>query len=221
MGQLPVPVARRLRRPSWRDARLLVGILLVLVAIVGTARLVASADDTRPVYAAARTLVPGEELSPDDLVAVPVRLSRDASLYLDATAPVAPGTFAVREVRAGELVPGSALGDGRLADGRTVTVPVDPAAAAGYAAGTVADVWVSHRAQGPGAGAGDYAEPVLLVAGAGVQGVPAEQGGLGPAASRTSVRLLVAPEDVPAVIAAVDQEARITLVPVPGQDLDP
>ena len=34
MSDLPTPTASRLRSPSWRDSRLLVGVLLVLVSTV-------------------------------------------------------------------------------------------------------------------------------------------------------------------------------------------
>lgn len=216
MTQMPTPVARRLQRPSWRDARLVVGVLLVLLAVLGTGRLVASADDTTPVYAATRHLLPGQQLAAADVVPVAVLLGADAGLYVDGTRALAPGTVMVREVRAGELVPTSALGDAADADGRTVTVPVDSSAAEGYAAGTVADVWVSHKDEE--VGSTGYTEPVLLITAAGVQAVPVTQGGLGIAADRASVQLLVDADDVSRVIAAVDQDARITLVPVPGQD---
>ena len=46
MTQLPEPTAKRLQRPSWRDARLLVGVVLVLLGTVLGARLIAAADDT-------------------------------------------------------------------------------------------------------------------------------------------------------------------------------
>ena len=49
-------VARRFQTPSWRDTRLLVGVLLVLVSVVAGAVVVDRADRTVPVYAAARVL---------------------------------------------------------------------------------------------------------------------------------------------------------------------
>ncbi len=54
MTDLPTPVASRLRAPSWRDSRLLVGVLLVVLSVVLGAVVVARADDRVPVYAAAR-----------------------------------------------------------------------------------------------------------------------------------------------------------------------
>jgi len=42
VAQLPEPTAKRLQRPSWRDARLLVGVVLVLLGTVIGARLIAA-----------------------------------------------------------------------------------------------------------------------------------------------------------------------------------
>ena len=62
MTQLPEPSAKRLQRPSWRDARLLVGVVLVLLGAAVGARIIASADDTVPMYAASTVIRPGDRL---------------------------------------------------------------------------------------------------------------------------------------------------------------
>jgi hypothetical protein len=69
---------------------------------------VSAADATVPVWAAVGNLAPGTELTGDDLVAVDVRLDQAAGKYLSAgTRP--EGWTLSRAVRAGELVPRSAL----------------------------------------------------------------------------------------------------------------
>lgn len=212
-GTAPPRAARRLQRPGWRDLRLVVGVLLVLLSVAGGLRLVASLDDTTPVYAATRDLLPGQPVGEDDLVPVPVRMDDQLSEYVDGSAPIEPGTFLVRGVGAGELVPLTALGTGREALDKTVGVPVDVAAARSLTAGAVVDVWVSRRdAEAVGEA---YLDPELLLAGAVVDTVPAETTGLGAGLGRTAVQVVVPADDVGKVIAAVDQEARITLVPAP------
>lgn len=205
--------ARRLRRPGWRDLRLVVGLLLVLVSVAGGVRLVASLDDTTPVYAAARDLLPGQEVDADDLVAVQVRLGDQAGRYVDGSAPLEPGTHLLRQVGEGELVPAAALGTARRALDRSVGVPVDAAAARALAAGTVVDVWVSHRDDE--AVGESYLDPEMLLAGAVVESVPSQSGGLGSRLGRTAVQVVVPADEVGRVVAAVDQGARITLVPAP------
>ncbi|MEO6999355.1 MAG: hypothetical protein ABI112_14840, partial [Terracoccus sp.] len=60
MTELAKPVAKRLQRPSWRDSRLLVGVLLVLVAATLGAKAVASTDDRVPMWVASGDLVAGD-----------------------------------------------------------------------------------------------------------------------------------------------------------------
>lgn len=208
--------ARRLRRPGWRDLRLVVGLLLVLVSVAGGVRLVSSLDDTTPVYAAARDLLPGQQVGADDLVPVPVRLGDHTAGYVDGAAPLEPGTYLLRQVEEGELVPAAALGTARQALDKSVGVPVDATAARSLAVGTVVDVWVSHR---DGEAVGEsYLDPEMLLAGAVVESVPAQTTGLGAGLGRTAVQVVVPADDVGRVIAAVDQGARITLVPAPRSE---
>ena len=64
MPDVPTPKAARLQKPSWRDTRLLVGVLLVLAATVLGSLTVAAADDRVPMYAANGPLLPGQPLTP-------------------------------------------------------------------------------------------------------------------------------------------------------------
>jgi hypothetical protein len=140
-------------------------------------------------------------------------MGEQLSRYVDGSVPIEPGTFLVRQVRAGELVPATALGTARQALDKTVGVPVDAAAARSLATGAVVDLWVSRR---DGEAVGEaYLDPELLLAGAVVDEVPAETTGLGAGLGRTAVQVVIPADEVGRVIAAVDQAARITLVPAP------
>ena len=72
--ELPKPTAKRLQRPSWRDSRLVLGVLLVLVAATLGARVVASADDRVPMYVASRDLVAGDPVDASSFTPVDVQL---------------------------------------------------------------------------------------------------------------------------------------------------
>lgn len=208
------PRARRLRRPGWRDTRLLVGVLLVLLSVAGGIRLVSSVDQTTPVYAAARPLLPGQEVTGEDLVPVQVRMGTTTSRYVDGAQPLAPGTVVLRQVAEGELVPASSLGSASQARDKTVTVPVDPATAQTFTVGTVVDVWVSRR--DPDQVGTAYLDPELLLAGAVVAATPTSSNGLGMGIGRAAVQVVVPADRVGDVISSVDQDAKVTLVPSPG-----
>lgn len=205
--------ARRLQRPGWRDLRLLVGLLLVLLSVAGGVRLVTSLDDTTAVYAAARDLLPGQTVTPADVVTVQVRLGEGLPRYVDGSAELQPGTHLLRPVANGELIPAAALGTARQALDKTVSVPVDTTAGRTLATGSVVDVWASHRDREALGEA--YLDPELLLAGAVVDHVPADGTGLGAGLGRSAVAVVVPADQVGRVIAAVDQGARMTLVPAP------
>lgn len=209
-----VPTARRLRRPGWRDTRLLVGLLLVLLSIAGGVRLVSEVDETTPVYAATRPLLPGQEVGAEDVAPVRVRMGQGLDHYVDATQQVAPGTVVLRQVQQGELVPSASLGSASQARDKTVTVPIDPATASTFSVGTVVDVWVSRR--DPNEVGTAYLDPELLLSKAVVARTPTSSNGLGMGIGRAAVQVVVPADRVGAVISSVDQEAKVTLVPSPG-----
>jgi hypothetical protein len=215
MAELPKPTATRLKKPSWRDTRLVVGVVLVLLSMTVGAKVVAVADDTVPMYAAAVSLVPGQPVSQSDVRRVDVQLGVDRHRYVAADHDIAPDTFALREVRPGELLPTSALGTRAVIGLKPVSVPVDGGGAAELAAGSVVDVWVN--AKDPSSAAEKYGDPVRTLEAAPVARTPDATGsGLGAASGRTAVQIMVPEAGVRALIAAIDQGAKITLVPVPG-----
>lgn len=132
----PEPAAR-IRRPSWRDPRLGVGIVLVALSVALATWAVAAAGRTVPVWAASRTLTPGEGLE-SAVVAIEVSPNL-ADLYLSAEA--VPDGVVDRVVWDGELVPASAVIE--ELDVRTVVVPVDGDLSPLVVAGSRVDLWLS------------------------------------------------------------------------------
>ncbi len=206
--------ATRLQRPSWRDSRLIAGVVLVLLATALGAKAVASSDDRVPRYAAAVTLKPGDRLDASTLVRVDVLLDDMVAAYLSAQAPPPADAFALREVRAGELVPASAVGHGTDVTVQPVTVRVDADSVAGLVAGSIVDVWVSPR--DPESAQERYLSAALALRSVTVAWIPADQGSFGVSASTSAVTVLVPTAEVQKLIAAQDARSRLTLVPVPG-----
>ena len=215
MAELPKPTAARLRKPSWRDSRLVVGLVLVLLSMAIGAKVIASANDTVPMYAAAAALVPGQPVGQKDVKRVDVQLGPNAARYVAADHDIAANTFALRDIRPGELLPRSALGSKADVNLKPVSVPVDGGGAAQLTAGSIVDVWVNAKARS--SSADKYGSPVKTLEGATVARTPdTTGGGLGAASGTTAVQVMVPDAGVQALIAAIDQGARITLVPVPG-----
>lgn len=216
-GRPPAAVARRLRRPSWRDPRLLIGLVLVFGSVALAGRLFAEADRTVPVYAARVTLPAGSTLAAEQLVVARLRLTGASARYLDATGPVPAGLVVQRTVGRGELLPVAALARAAALTARPVTVPLADGVPAGIVPGGRVDLWATTTGdpRSEGEGEGDDA-PQQLAAGVEVYHVSTgEQGGLATGRA-AAVQVLVPQDRLPAVLAALARDDAIALLPVPG-----
>jgi hypothetical protein len=208
---LPAPVAPRLRRPTWRDPRLVVGLLLVALSVALGSWVVADADRTIPVYAAAETLTPGELVDADSLRVVDVDLGVEEARYLRADAAPPTGLVAQRVVAEGELVAAAALGDADAVDVRAVAVPVTSGLSDRITAGALVDLWfVPEAQQGLDTTA---AEPAPVVSGVVVEQVDVADSGL-VVASQGTLQVLVGTDELPAVLAALASAGSVAVVPV-------
>ncbi|WP_051217831.1 hypothetical protein [Nocardioides insulae] len=201
-GYAGAPVAKRPRRPGWRDPRLWIGVAIVAVSVVVGSRLFASVDDTVGVWAVSSDVAAGAELGSEDLVVQQVRFADPGQVdrYFSAQAPV-PGDLRVRHsVSAGELLPRSAVT--QSSDTGLVEVPVaaEPEQVpSSVGPGSVVDVYLADPQSGrdlPRGGAG----PVLSEAG--VVEAPAMADSFG-TSGRRQVVLAVPEQDAERYFAAM------------------
>jgi Flp pilus assembly protein CpaB len=209
-AKLVSPRAARLAPPRWLDARLAVGVLLVLVAVVAGARVFAAADNMTTVYVAAHDLVPGQHLTADDVSVGRVHLDGQGSYYVAASAGPPIGYVITRYVGAHEFVPAGALSAQVAADSRFVTVPVQPGHLPGdLGRGDRVDVYLTPKAA---AGAAVSAPRLVLSA------VPVEsrEGGARTFSGSTSLAVVLAvPRDEVADVVQAVETGTIDLVVVP------
>jgi hypothetical protein len=204
------PVPRRVRRPRWLDLRLILGVLLVLGSVLLGARVVTAADATVPVWSASSDLAAGTVLADGDLVAVSVRLDDVAGNYL-ATSTHPEGRVLGRAVRAGELLPRSALEE------PTGLVQLALPVQAGYvppslARGQMVDVYaVADPAVGAAGQTGGAV--ALVVSAAPVQAVTGRGDGvLSTATTTVQVVVAVAAEDAADVLGAIGGRGLVVVV---------
>lgn len=211
MPDLPTPTASRLPRARWLDARLLTGVLLVLLSVAVGAKVFADADERVQVWSVTRDLGADTPLTGDDVESAAVRLDAAAGRYLAASEDV-EGLVLNRSVGRGELLPASAVGRPGLLDQRRVVIEVDRFGVAGLARGRVVDLYVV-RASASGESA---APPELVLAGVTVgEDVRSGDGAFGGSGAKAGVTLLVDEADVPDVIGAV-ANGSVYVVQVPG-----
>lgn len=162
----PTPAASRLPTSGWRDPRLVAGVLVVALSVLGGAVLFARADDTTVVWAVRRALPVGATVAAGDLEVRRVGLEAvDLGRYLRATGDGPVGRVLQRELGAGELLPAGALADDDIEVG--VRVPLAVAVAdlpSSVQVGTGVDVWVTGRDEGTAAPAERAFAEVRVVA---------------------------------------------------------
>ncbi|HET7414316.1 MAG TPA: hypothetical protein VFI97_01310 [Arthrobacter sp.] len=204
--------AGRLKRPSWKDPRLIIGLLLVFASIAGVVAIVDSADETTKVYAAKETIAVGQHVRPRDLVAVPVQLGEVRDEYLTVADGVPAHSFAQRLVSEGELLAASALAEADALDRKPVGITVDEQLPAEARVGSRVDVWVSGRLDD-----GSFSEPELLLPGAEISAISNTSSALG-SAMTTQLHVLVDDEQMPEILGAISNEAKLAVVWNPGGD---
>lgn len=217
---LPAPVAPRLRRPGWRDPRLLAGVALVAGSVALGSWAVRSAQATVPVYVARTALVPGDRVDPGALVVRDVQLgSVDLGGYLRADRPLPDEVTVLRVVGAGELVPRAALGDAAEEDVRPVAVPLEHAPSRALVVGALVDLWFVPDASAGGAadtsGGGTSAAPRPLAVGLTVAEVDTPDGAFSVGGAST-VQVLVPSDALADVLGALAGPGSVDVVPVPG-----
>lgn len=213
------PIASRLRRPSWRDPRLMIGIVLVASSVALGSWLVSSAQMTTGVYAVRDTLVPGAAVGPGQLEVVQVRLDpAQAARYVTADADLPDGAVALRVVATGELLPRDVLGAAADVDVRPVPIGLDTEPADGVVAGALVDLWSvppQSSTSGSTAGTGASSTPVLLADHVTVSQVARPSGSFS-VGGRTVVHVLVPVTALPDVLAALAGDGTTQVMLVPG-----
>ncbi|WP_425840778.1 SAF domain-containing protein [Microbacterium sp. PA5] len=200
--------ARPRPRAFWADVRFLLGIVLIIGSVAGVWAVVITARQTAPALAAARTLVPGEAISPDDLHVVDVALGAARGGYLSPDA-LEPGAVVTRTIERGELIARAAVGSADAARVTTVVLPVAGDVPVAVSAGTVVEVWAAPQLE-----RGTYGTPRVLVASATVLSVTRGDTVMG--GGETSLELVIARVDVSAALAALADGSRLSVVPLSG-----
>jgi len=202
--------AARLKRPSWKDPRLLVGVLLVLASMAGVIFLVGSADRTTEVYAARDGIAVGERLTPENVVRAKVRLGDSEQHYITVEAGLPENLVAVQRIAKDQLVPRASLGGVDQLNRKPVALNIEQTLPSQAVAGARVDVWVAQ----PDAKNG-FSEPKLILPGAEIAEVATGSTALG--SSKTTVLMvLVEDKQMPALLGAQANEAKISVVWNPG-----
>jgi hypothetical protein len=200
----------RLKKPSWKDPRLLVGLLLVLASVVGVVSLVGAADQTTDVYVAREAIAVGERLTADNTARAKVRLGELEEFYISGEAGLPDGLVAVQRIGKDQLLPKESLGKPDELDRKPVVITIDEPLPEQALAGSRVDVWVAQPDTRNG-----FSEPSMLLPGAEIAQVTPGSTALGSSRS-TVLMVLVSDEQMPKLLGAQANKAKISVVWNPG-----
>lgn len=208
MAVVASPALVRTRPRAIIDPRLLLGLVLVLASVAGVVAIVSFSDRAVPVYAASRSLTPGERVRAGDLVQRKVSLDGADRLYLRAGTLPAAGLVVTRPIARGELIPASSVGDAARAGMTSYVVQVPGRVSDAVAPGATVDVWASASSD---QNREDADPPAVVASGATVVQVLADDGLV--ARDRMAVEVLVPRSRIAQLLQAVSDGDALALVP--------
>ena len=202
--------AARLKKPSWKDPRLLIGILLVLVSVASVTALLGNADKTVEMFAARDDISVGQKITSDEFSIVNVSLGEVEHTYLSAETGIPENAVATTFIRKGELIPGASLGTADALDRKPVALTIDSALPEGAGAGARVDVWVAMPD-----GRNGFSPPERLLESAEISQLTETGPALG-SVQIEQLHVLVTDEKMPGLLNALSNGARINVVLNPG-----
>ncbi|MGG5171210.1 hypothetical protein ACQR35_03385 [Pseudarthrobacter sp. J1738] len=206
MSSTTTNTAARLKKPSWKDPRLLVGILLVLCSVAGVVALITSMDRTTEVFVANAPIAVGQKVDAGSLGRAKVQLGDTQDSYILASDGVPESSIATRMIPKGQLLPKDSVGHADALDRKPVAITIDQALPAQAVVGSHVDVWVAMPDTRNG-----YQEPQLLLPGAEIGDIVASSQSLG-SSSAKSVLVLVSDAQMPKLLGAQANKAKISVV---------
>lgn len=207
------PSAARQRRIRWRDPKLWLGIVLVLVSVVVGARVLASADDTVAVWQLSRDIPAGSAVGPSDVRVTHVHFADRAvaGQYVLADQLLGAGLRATRDLQAGEMLAVSSVTSSAAPASRQLPLGVGAShAPADLRAGDHVEVWAVPSSS---AGGSRTSEPTMVLRDVTVLSVGS--GAVGVSAERQVLVRIVARTDVGTVLRQISG-ASVVLVRLAG-----
>ncbi len=198
--------APRLKKPSWKDPRLLLGIMLVLASTAGVVALVGAADETTEVFAVDRAIPLGTAVTEEDFAVVPVRLGEVSEAYFPVAEGIPKNAVASSLLRKGELLSRTDLGTADELDRKPVGLRIEDPLPAETGAGSRVDVWVALPDERNG-----FKEPQQILTAAEISELTVDESVLG-ASRAMRILVLVEDDDLPPLLGAQSKGAKISVV---------
>lgn len=201
---------KRQRQPwRWRDPRMVIGLLLIVVSVTATSVVIYWSGRGEDYYVANKQLLPGQTITQTDLQVVKTNPGELTAKYLRPV-DAWQGQVVTRVIEAGELVPASALGAASQVNLRSVVVPLNSPLPSAVQPGDLVDLWIAPK-QAVAKEDGQAPLPRLIAGQARILKLPTDDGG---AFGRgNTVEVQIKDGELAAFLAACQENGAISAVP--------
>lgn len=138
----PEESSMRMHKPGFKDPKLIVGLILILISIAGVIGIIRINNQTYTYYTAKNDISIGQKITPDMLIEKQVNLGDSKDHYLSREQLESGKYIAVRQIPAGELISSASAHENIQERRRLVTVTLDRGIASTFKAGERVDIWV-------------------------------------------------------------------------------
>ena len=198
----PEESSMRMHKPGFKDPKLIVGLILILISIAGVIGIIRINNQTYTYYTAKNDISIGQKITPDMLIEKQVNLGDSKDRYLSREQLESGKYIAVRQIPAGELISSASAHENIQERRRRV------------------DIWVISSGkekqkvpEGEGKNEDNESEQKPLVQNAEISTIAVDEGVLG-ANGHANVQLWIESEKLPDILHAMSSETKITLVPI-------
>lgn len=203
--------APRLRKPSIRDPKLIIGVLLIALSVMVGSWAVNDAKGLSVAYVAVKPLIPGQPFTSEDVKAVELNLAGQSGRYLSAALEQGETAIALRAIGENEIIPLDAITSQANSDTRIVALPISEDLSQSIIVGSQVDLWHIPKSGLVDGGS----EPKEVARGLYVSEVPGSEGAFSVGSGKI-VHVVVPTTQVSAVLSAVKEEGSLTLLSIPG-----
>jgi hypothetical protein len=212
MKIFPTKTPRAPRRTRPIQARLVIGLVLVVASALGCWALVRSMATTVPVVVANALLVEGQQVHAGDFHTEQVALGVPTGAYISDLADV-EGKVITRVLHQGELVPRASVGEASETFETTLVLTLAGDVASSLRPGAIIDVWAAPSTRSSSPGVAGNTEPRLVVERARLAHHEAATSSM---STGSQVEIVLPRSSVPSVLQAVASDDEMTVVASSG-----
>ncbi|WP_435300566.1 SAF domain-containing protein [Timonella sp. A28] len=206
----------RLKKPTVKDPRLVVGIILVATAVWLGSWVVEDAKSLKPVFVASKSFAPGQAITRDDLRIVEVNIGSQSSQYLTGTLQADERLVATQPITEGEFIPVASVADEDTSQSKVIAINIAERLPDIAQVGSTVDLWFTADTKTSGLSENTQeTKPELVAENLYVSQLPDTQNSFNASATQT-IHVVVPAEQINDVLGSRQKSGTLALLMSPG-----